>query len=352
MALSCGVAVSTVGVTVDGEGTEVSLRFWIPVLILLLVGCARGAPELEEEDAAGSPCRGPGCVTEIPDAHAGDAGGDMGGGGDGGDCTTLWYPDSDGDGFGNAIGDGIAACRQPAGYVSSKTDCDDANPAVNSGASEQPGDGVDQNCDGMEVCFADNDGDGHRTPEAQTVLVQGDCVGEGVTGAAAPADDCNDANPAVHGAALELCDGIDNDCDGLVEPQGSCPRDFVANLGSNYLLCDANRQWTEARSLCQEYGSALVTVNDAQEDQWISQQMGNRGWGAVWMGASDGAVEGQFVWMDGSPVGYAAWRDEEPNDAGNGGDPGADCAARVGGQNPGWVDRSCADEYPFICESP
>jgi hypothetical protein len=325
---------------------------WLPILIVLAVGCARGAPEFVTEADPNTPCNGPGCVTELPDAGAPDVGVDAPDQ-DAEDCEALWYPDSDNDGFGNEIGQGVTACRQPVGYVASKTDCDDADAAVNTGAIEQPGDGIDQNCDGMEICFADEDGDGHRTPEATTVLVQGACDGVGVTGAAAPADDCDDGDAAIHGAAAEVCDGIDNDCDGLVEAQGECPCDFIANLGSNYLFCDTLRQWPESRGLCEQYGSVLVTINDGQEDQWIANQMANRGWGAVWIGASDAAVEGQFVWLDGSPVAFSAWRDQEPNDAGNGGaDGGADCAARVIGDNPGWVDRSCADEYAFICETP
>jgi hypothetical protein len=50
-------------------------------------------------------------------------------------------------------------------------------------------------------CAFDADGDGHHA--------LGGCL--------APADDCNDADPAVHGGATESCDGKDNDCDAAID---------------------------------------------------------------------------------------------------------------------------------------
>ena len=66
--------------------------------------------------------------------------------------ATEWYPDADGDGFGD--GDcPLSACGEPAGYVSDDQDCDDSDPAVNPLATEICGDAIDQDCDGRSVCI-------------------------------------------------------------------------------------------------------------------------------------------------------------------------------------------------------
>ncbi len=59
-----------------------------------------------------------------------------------------FYADADDDGFGDADAT-VMACRAPVGFVDNGNDCDDRNPAVNPDAAEVPGDGIDNNCDGM-----------------------------------------------------------------------------------------------------------------------------------------------------------------------------------------------------------
>jgi len=110
--------------------------------------------------------------------------------------------------------------RDGDGY-DEREDCNDDDPNIHPGADEQCsegcefyGDGVDNNCDGrideLEACaivscnpFFDNDGDGW---------------GEGF----GPGPDCDDTNPDIHPEALETeCDGVDSNCDGEDNPEGS-----------------------------------------------------------------------------------------------------------------------------------
>jgi hypothetical protein len=73
---------------------------------------------------------------------------------------TSWYPDADGDGYGiPAIP--WAACLEPDDMAANSTDCDDGDPTAFPGshATEVPGDGVDQDCDGLDAC-TDLDCDG------------------------------------------------------------------------------------------------------------------------------------------------------------------------------------------------
>jgi hypothetical protein len=95
-------------------------------------------------------------------------------------------------------------------------DCDDGDPEVHPDAEELC-DGVDNNCDGRideddasdaGTWFADTDGDGWGD-EASTTQA---C--EQPSGTTATAGDCDDTDDGIHPDADEVCDGVDNDCDG------------------------------------------------------------------------------------------------------------------------------------------
>ena len=80
--------------------------------------------------------------------------------------------------------------------------------------------GLDDDCDGLvdenpELSwYADNDGDGYGDGELQW--------GCEVPGLSSSVDgDCDDEEPRAHPGADEVCDGIDNDCNGSVDPDDS-----------------------------------------------------------------------------------------------------------------------------------
>lgn len=63
-----------------------------------------------------------------------------------------------------------------------------------------------------------------------------------------------------------------------------------------------------------------------------------------WIGLTDEAVEGTFVWDDGSKLEYSGWNIGEPNDY----RAAEDCVQiRKGG---GWNDISCSYTSPFVCQ--
>jgi hypothetical protein len=91
-------------------------------------------------------------------------------------------------------------------------DCDDTRPAIHPGAAEVVADGIDQDCDGLDVCHLDADGDGYGQSETTTATSCDD------SGASANANDCDDSDAAFHPGAKELCDvDVDYNCDQSVE---------------------------------------------------------------------------------------------------------------------------------------
>ena len=131
------------------------------------------------------------------------------------EVMSQFYADLDQDGYG-AIENSIYACVAPGGYVSNAEDCDDDDATVHPGAAEVCNES-DDDCDGlideevMNTLYEDADGDGYGNPAH---VIQ-DCGR--VEGYVENALDCDDQNNQIHPGASEVCNELDDNCNGLVD---------------------------------------------------------------------------------------------------------------------------------------
>lgn len=208
----------------DCDGTEICMRDWDDdgsyrtsiTVVSANLSCRDPGEALASESpgdcADDDPARRPG-VTEL----AGDQVDQ--------DCDgrELCFVDGDGDGYrlATTVVSTNTSCHDAgeAGAPATVGDCNDRAPSIHSGAVEVVGDGVDQDCDGREVCFVDADGDGYR-PGAGTTTIESldvDCGDPGEAAASDPRFDCRDTGvsaSAIHPGAAEVPgDELDQNCD-------------------------------------------------------------------------------------------------------------------------------------------
>jgi hypothetical protein len=144
--------------------------------------------------SSGSPLLGAGTDTDGSSTDIGLHGG-----------AEAWSSDEDGDGY------------------DYDEDCNDLDPDTSPGADEVCGRG-DEDCDGevdessaldAVVYYPDLDGDGFG--DEASALASCEELEDHLT----EGGDCDDGAGEVSPAALEICDGVDNDCDGETDPDGA-----------------------------------------------------------------------------------------------------------------------------------
>jgi len=108
---------------------------------------------------------------------------------------TPWFADADGDGFGDG-GSMVEQCTAPAGYVDNADDCDDGTDEVGPGQ--------------LWTFFYDGDRDGVGGDESLTACIP-------PLGYVSEGGDCNDIDPAIRPGAAERCNGIDDNCDDVLD---------------------------------------------------------------------------------------------------------------------------------------
>lgn len=139
---------------------------------------------------------------------------------------------------------------------------------------------------------------------------------------------------------------------------GDRTMDWFRNpANGHYYRITAPLPWQQGRNVATSWGGYLATINDAAEDLWVRVTLGVT-CDSFYVGGNDHAVEGQWVWEDGSnfwngvangtvvPPWYAHWADKEPNDAG-----GNEDYCQIYGASGMWNDLSGTAALRCVVES-
>ncbi|MFM7439738.1 MAG: lectin-like protein, partial [Snowella sp.] len=86
-----------------------------------------------------------------------------------------------------------------------------------------------------------------------------------------------------------------------------------SNNHSVYYLTDS-LSWLDAQAQAQALGGNLVTINDATENQFLTNAFGGN---LFWIGYTDQAEEGLWQWISGETSSYTNWSGGEPNNLGD-----------------------------------
>jgi len=225
---------------------------------------------------------------------------------------AVWYADADADGYGDA-GAALPSCDAGAGDVANAEDCDDTNAELHPAATEVCDDYTDNNCNGLadeedpgleqrsrSALYLDADLDGWATD----TYVGDHCPSSGI--GVVDQGDCDDSDPAVNPAMLELPDSVDQNCDGesfyhFLEtlPEGighdTADEEFGTHFWSTDLDADGDTDLLLGYPGADSETGELVWWDDSHPTDFSTPTTTT----ATWTGSTAGARLGHLV----SPVG-------------------------------------------------
>ncbi len=188
----------------------------------------------------------------------------------------LWFQDDDEDGYGDPNQSRIF-CQPPPGWTASMNDCDPTNGLVHPGAPEVCNN-VDDNCNGVKDDIAEQ-GQPCTVPGLMGVCAQGGRTCQAGT----------DACAQTVFPSLDMCDGLDNNCDGLADNKPDCggPATLASDpqvaLGAKYLQTSLNG----VPRNCVKDNAAATPPDSVVGDVWSGTGAGSH---VFWAERKDGGT--------------------------------------------------------------
>ncbi|KAM7009852.1 uncharacterized protein LKV04_001778 [Tautogolabrus adspersus] len=116
---------------------------------------------------------------------------------------------------------------------------------------------------------------------------------------------------------------------------------------SCFFTSTVKKTWTLAREYCQNKGAELAIITSKEEMRFVNGLYGSDK--EVWIGLTDNGVEGQWEWVDGTPLTTAFWAKGQPNSHSGRNQDCVEFWRRESGAGE-WNDENCKIIQFFICE--
>lgn len=221
-----------------------------------IAGYVTNSDDCDDDDSAIHPK-----VPEICDGIDQDCNGSIDEG-----STIDYYPDADGDTFGNGMVEPTQACSPSEHFTTDRSDCDDGDENVHPGATETC-EGTDQDCDGL----IDEDAIGHtwyRDADADTFGDPNDTLIACTPpqGYVTTAEDCDDGDEHISPNATEACNSIDDDCDGAIDEPGAVGETTSFPDADADTFGDAQQSVTSCKASPEGYISRGGDCDDSNPD--------------------------------------------------------------------------------------
>ena len=125
-------------------------------------------------------------------------------------------------------------------------------------------------------------------------------------------------------------------------PPVLCPFGFTHYALTNVcfaVVTNPQETWDDAKLQCLLRNATLGSIHDAGEDSFLESLIQPD---HLWIGLTDLHLEGNWSWVDQTPMDYTSWKQNQPNNFG-----GQHCARKQDGGM--WDDNFCSLTFAYMC---